>query len=101
MSLSCKNIKINVTLKHDICLNDLLKLNVKIQEKKHLYILRYFNFHSVITIYKHSLNKMHITGIKKYNIKSIFLFIKEIKGIVVNVKIDNSMFICKLKKTLI
>lgn len=97
-SLRCKNVKININLENYIDVDELCFLNIEICEKITSYILRSNDLNCVITIYKHSLKSIHITGIKSASdMKNVISFLTiRLKNTITNITIDNSMFSCKL-----
>ena len=56
----------------------------------------------VITIYKHNLKNLHITGIKSFHdMNKVIEFItNQLKNGITKIKIDNTMFSCKLKRNI-
>ena len=98
--LKCKNLKVNIILKKYIDFDEISKENVEICEKKISVILRLYDFSCVITVYKHSLNSLHITGIKTPHIlKKIICFLSDsLNNVILETKIDNSLFSCKFNK---
>ncbi len=102
MNLHCKNIKINVSLKWKIDFNEIKLLNMIISNKKTSYVLRNDDMNCVITVYKHSLHSLHITGIKNFHDmnKLIEFITKQLKNVITKTKIDNTMFSCKLKENI-
>lgn len=98
MNLRCRNIKINVTLAHPIDLGLIHSKEITIANKKTCFTLRNIYLDCVITIYKHSPNSLHITGIKSSSmVTEVFEFLANvIKTRVISSKINNSMFCGKL-----
>ena len=98
MNLRCRNIKINVTLAHPIDPGLIQNNKLTITNKRTCFTLRYVYLDCVITIYKHSLTSLHITGIKSsLMITEIFEFLTNVLNTrVISSKINNSMFCGKL-----
>jgi TATA-box binding protein (TBP) (component of TFIID and TFIIIB) len=99
MSLECKNVKITLYLKNDIDAVKLLRYSSHNTEKRNCFIIRSGSF--VLTMYKHSIKTLHVTGIKSKN--EFIVVLKYVKFVledeVIRCKLDNSMFSCKLKKS--
>lgn len=95
MSLRCKNLKVSISLKNG--LNPHKLHNVEISEKKTSIIFRHNEFDCVFTIYKHSLNCIHITGINsKHGLLRVFFYLTKIlRCEIKESKIDNTMFSSK------
>ena len=102
MNLHCKNIKINVCLMLEIDFNLINLLNISISEKRTLFLLKNNYMNYVITIYKHNLKNLHITGIKTFHdMNHVVEFItNQLKNVITKITIDNTMFSCKLKKNI-
>ena len=96
--IECKNLKIKLQFTKDIDLRKLKDDNVDIFEKKSCIILK--RLKTTVTIYKHSRNTLHVTGLRSANQLNEFIaFIqKKLKQKTIDYKVDNSMFSCKMKK---
>lgn len=102
MNIHCKNIKINVCLMWKIDFHLIKLLNISISERKTLFLLKNSDMNYVITIYKHNLKNLHITGIKTcHDMNKVMEFITDqLKNDIIKTTIDNTMFSCKLKRNI-
>lgn len=83
--IKCRNLK--------ICLSVIKPIYVKsFRETNSSYILKYFNVS--VTVYKHSMNSLHITGIRNKNdLHLIFYFVSHIlKNRIKASVVNNSLF---------
>lgn len=95
--VECKNLKIRIRFTKDIDLRKLKDENVKVFERNACIILK--RLKTTVTIYKHSKNTLHVTGIRsghqwKEFVKYILI---KLKQCAIEYKVDNSMFSCKMK----
>lgn len=95
--LECKNLKIKLLFAEQLDLDILKDENIDIVERKTCYILK--RLKSTITIYKHSQQTLHVTGLTSaYQLDEFMKYIqKKLNQKPIEYKVDNSMFSCKLK----
>ena len=77
MSLRCKNIKLNLILDKNINMSCIDSSHIEISEKHSSIIWRFIILKPlVLTIYKHSQNSLHFTGVNsRVSLKQIISFI--------------------------
>ena len=64
MNLKCKNIKLNLVLNKNINISYIDRSHIEISEKNCSVVLRFIVLKPiVVTIYKHSQNSLHVTGV--------------------------------------
>ena len=88
--MKCRNLKISLSL-----INDLDLEHVKHFRETNCSYLVYNNFNKcVITVYKHSMKRLHVTGIcKKDDLDSIFYFVRaDLQNFISTGSIQNSLF---------
>ena len=80
MTLKCKNIKLNLVLNKNINISYIDSSHIEISEKHSSIIWRFIMLKPlVVTIYKHSQNSLHVTGVKsRDSVKQIISFIMNI-----------------------
>lgn len=104
MILKCKNIKLNLVLNKNIDISCIDSSHIKISEKHSSIIWRFIILKPlVVTIYKHSKNSLHITGVKsRESLNQIISFIMSFYQLpqlsIKNIFINNSLFSCKMKR---
>ena len=96
--MKCKNIKAVLTLIRNINFSYVKARGYNITPKNICYIIRLSAI--TCTIYKHSLSKLHFTGItRSKDVKKIMKFVKKVlKNIPITFEVNNSMFTAKLNK---
>ena len=77
MTLKCKNIKLNLILNTNINMSCVDSSHIEISEKHSSIICRFIILKPlVVTIYKHSQNSLHVTGVNsRDSLKQIISFI--------------------------
>lgn len=89
--IKCRNLKISLSL-----LNDFDLKRVENFRETNCSYLVYTNLYNkcVITVYKHSMSRLHVTGIcNKTDLHSIFYFVREVlKNVILSGSIQNSLF---------
>ena len=77
MTLKCKNIKLNFILNKNINMSCVDTSHIEISEKHSSIIWRFIILKPlVVTIYKHSKNSLHVTGVKsRESVNQIISFI--------------------------
>ena len=104
MTLKCKNIKLNLVLNKNIDISCIDSSHIEISEKHSSIIWRFIILKPlVVTIYKHSKNSLHITGVRsRESVKQIISFIMTFYQLphfsIENIFINNSLFSCKMKR---
>lgn len=100
MLLKCKNLKAVLTLTKNINFSYVEACGYDIISKRICFVIRLDT--TVICIYKHSLDKLHVTGIScASDISSIEKFVQKVlRDRAVSSKINSSLFTCKLNQNI-
>ena len=96
MSLACKNLKVSFICKNYVNIKN-VRHKYSITKRSISTIIKQSDLGCVFTIYNHSSNILHCTGIRYLHIiPKIIDFIKnELKSEILSSRIDNSLFTCK------
>lgn len=96
--MKCKNIKAVLTLAKNINFSYVEACGYNINPRNICFVIRLST--TTCTIYKHTLNKLHFTGITcSKDVKKIKKFVREVlKDTSLAFKVNNSMFTAKLNK---
>ena len=96
MSLTCKNLKVSFVCKYDVDVR-LVQHKHSISKHRISNTFKQEELGVVFTVYNHTLQTLHCTGIKQaHSIDRIIEFIEIVlKNEVLSSRIDNSLFTCK------
>jgi TATA-box binding protein (TBP) (component of TFIID and TFIIIB) len=92
--MRCRNLKISLSLMNETnCSLMKSETNCSYRETNCSYLI-FLTAKCVITIYKHSMSRLHITGIcNKSDLHTIFYFVREVlKNVILTGSIQNSLF---------